>query len=39
MRGWLVLKEFKESSYPITDRTILKLTGNGIDAIGKFQQD
>ena len=36
--GKTVVKEFKESSYPISTE-ILKITDNGIEAIGKFQQD
>lgn len=36
--GSTVVKEFKESSYPISTE-ILKITDNGIEAIGKFQQD
>lgn len=36
--GNTVVKEFKESSYPISTE-ILKITDKGIEAIGKFQQD
>lgn len=36
--GNTVVKEFKQSSYPISTE-ILKITGAGIEAIGKFQQD